>query len=231
MPRTPLFIVLEGIDGSGTTTQIRALAPRLQPCVVTCEPTYDEIGLLIRDRMTRNADLSQGKKIALALLFAADRIEHIDDLIHPYLNCGHDVLSDRYVMSSFAYQSLDSPLKWIQMLNAHARDPDITFFVDVPVDLAQERILERAKKENTPVSIFDRLERQQRIFEQYHTVLATKGALTGGRKRSLVQLESMIEPDPSPIVIVDGRQRPEDLTEQLLSLIELRRDQKEATKR
>src|SRR5574341_2498330 len=113
----PLFIALEGIDGSGKTTQVRALADRLSPSVTTAEPTHThELGLLLRDQFDRRRAQTreQYDPKPIALLFAADRLEHYKHFIRPALGVGQHVICDRYVMSSLAYQTLDCDEYWVK---------------------------------------------------------------------------------------------------------------------
>lgn len=105
---TPKFIVLEGIDGSGTTTQLSRVSAALRTLGhrvhETREPTGGRIGKLIREQLSDPSGVSAR---CLALLFAADRIDHLDREILPALARGEVVVCDRYVMSSLVYQSLD----------------------------------------------------------------------------------------------------------------------------
>ncbi|CDK38119.1 thymidylate kinase [Halorubrum sp. AJ67] len=107
---TGRFISIEGVDGAGTTTQAQAVADELverhdglteDDTLVTAEPTDGEIGRLIRTGLAGDIELSQQ---ALALLFAADRVNHIKTTIEPALNDGKTVITDRYYLSSYAYQ-------------------------------------------------------------------------------------------------------------------------------
>src|SRR5579864_7294663 len=106
-----LFIVLEGLDGAGTTTQLVRLAERLRRAgervVATAEPTDGPIGALIRQALRRRLVHRDGRALtdeSLALLFAADRVDHVAGEIEPALARGQHVLCDRYVLSSLAYQ-------------------------------------------------------------------------------------------------------------------------------
>jgi len=137
-----LFIVLEGIDGSGTTTQARLLADWLggqdRSVDLTCEPTRTRVGALIREALRR--DGPDFDERALALLFAADRVDHLEAQIVPVLEAGRDVVSDRYVLSSLAYQSAQLDLDWVRTLNRYAFDPDVTVLLDAPAELCLARL-------------------------------------------------------------------------------------------
>lgn len=148
-----LFIVLEGIDGAGTTTQCRRLSERLGSehpgldVTITAEPTTRPVGRMIRDvlkgRLTGTTPSGESSPFdlrALALLFAADRLDHVVSEVEPLLAGGHVVLADRYVLSSLAYQGMDAPRDWVAGINRFAPRPDVTFFIDVPPEVAWQRI-------------------------------------------------------------------------------------------
>jgi dTMP kinase len=149
-----VFIVVEGIDGSGSTTHTKLLGKALRQrglkVVETCEPSSGPIGSMIRQVLQRRlfvADATGPRAFAwstMALLFAADRMDHLDSTVVPALREGAVVLSDRYDLSSLAYQSVTSPtgekvVPWIRELNAAALRPDLTVVIDVPVEVAEER--------------------------------------------------------------------------------------------
>lgn len=167
MQRGP-FIVLEGIDGSGTTTQRAALQARLQQSGwrvhATAEPTEGPIGGLIRDALTGARDLAED---TLALLFAADRIQHVNTTIAPRLRDGELVLCDRYLLSSLAYQSVQLPLPWVLEINAQALRPDLTVLLDVGPEVAADR---RRHRGSAPER-FDALERQRAVAENYQRLV------------------------------------------------------------
>jgi len=149
-----VFVVVEGIDGSGSTTHTKLLGKALRQrglkVVETCEPSAGPIGALIRQVLQRRlfvADAAGPREFAwstMALLFAADRMDHLDSTVVPALRDGAVVLSDRYDLSSLAYQSVTAPggdkvVPWIRELNARALRPDLTVVIDVPVEVAEER--------------------------------------------------------------------------------------------
>ncbi|WP_456365990.1 dTMP kinase [Thermococcus sp.] len=172
-----VFIVLEGIDGAGKSTQAKMLAEwfeeRGQEVVLTKEPTDTAFGKLIRRLVLTGGRVGiiDGAKIsheAEALLFAADRAEHIHKLIRPSLEEGKVVISDRYFYSSLAYQwarGLD--LEWLIDLNRFAIRPDIAILLDIPVRESMRRIKGRSIKTE-----FDRIFELQRSVRDNYLKLA-----------------------------------------------------------
>jgi dTMP kinase len=163
------FIVLEGLDGAGTTTQLERLAgwleTRGQAVVRTHEPTDGPIGRVIRASL--RAEDGAPAMDTLPWLFAADRADHLSRLVEPSLASGAWVLSDRYLHSSLAYQSLTLPLEDVYALNKTFRAPDLTIFVELPVDTCLERILARGGT----LEIYERRDRLERIARAYDAVL------------------------------------------------------------
>jgi dTMP kinase len=142
-------VVVEGLDGAGTTTQARLLAEALRRrgrrVHVTAEPSGGPVGALIRQVLTRRVGGGKGRAFdgaALALLFAADRLDHVAAEIGPRLAEGVDVVCDRFTLSSLAYQGVTTGrLAWVEALNARAAVPDATLFLRVrpAVSLARRR--------------------------------------------------------------------------------------------
>jgi dTMP kinase len=166
------FIVLEGIDGSGTTTQGQALVAAFeragQRAHFTHEPSGLPIGLLLRQLLSGGPELERPAWDALALLFAADRLQHLSSEIEPLLARGVTVVSDRYDLSSLAYQSATAPggaaeLPWLRAINQRARRPDVTLVFDVDAAVAEQR---RAQRGGRP-ELFERRELQARLAAIY----------------------------------------------------------------
>lgn len=179
----PKFIALEGIDGSGTTTQLSRVAERLRArghaVCETREPSVGRIGKMIRELLT----VHPGEKRTvdshcLALLFAADRLEHLNREIKPALARGEIVLCDRYVLSSLVYQSLDCDSEWIGIINQEAQWPDMTFVLDLDAELAVERVDARRGRTGDPEERFDAIETQRRVAEGYRTEIGPYPKLT-----------------------------------------------------
>ena len=142
------LIVLEGIDGSGTTTQTERLVAHLRQhgrtAVSTREPSGGPIGRLLREVLLGQHRMPGGVSVdgrTMALLFAADRIDHLQREIEPLLAAETDVVSDRYLMSSLAYQAEEADREWVALLARGVRPPDLTILLDIPVELAAQRRL------------------------------------------------------------------------------------------
>lgn len=162
------FIVFEGIDGSGTTTQIRMLKKILETrnisSVVTCEPTNLTIGKILRQLLSGKFYSQKFfRQQIIAQLFAADRLIHWGEIIEPALKQGKWVLCDRYKYSSFAYQSLFCNQDWVESINGFAPDPDLVLFFDIQSDIALKRVTQRGK----PLEIYEKSEIQQKVNNNY----------------------------------------------------------------
>jgi dTMP kinase len=160
-----LFITFEGLDGSGKTTQVEMLASYLKKkrkkieVVVTHEPGGTRIGELIRDILL-NPGLKEMAHMTEALLYAADRAQHVEELIRPALNEGKVVICDRFIDSSLAYQGVARGLglEGIRNLNEWAVGdlyPDLTFLLQVSYDTCRTRLAQEKA---------DRLEVETEIF-------------------------------------------------------------------
>jgi len=162
MNKKGIFLVIEGLDGSGKTTQAILLAERLSKShqvMLTAEPSKGKIGTFIRESCLY--EQTRLPTEAEALLFAADRIEHMQKELKPALDEGKLVICDRYVYSSLAYQgSAGLSLEWIKTINARALQPDFSLFLDVSPD----RVLERLQRKK---SVMETLETQQKVREIY----------------------------------------------------------------
>ncbi len=164
------FIALEGIDGSGKSSQIGPLVRRLAglgvPCRETREPTGGPVGSLIRQIFTGRVTADNR---VIAALYAADRIDHLVNEVDGLLSAldqGITVVSDRYYFSSYAYHSVDADMDWVIQANALSAQllrPTLTVFLDVPVETALARIRENRFVEE----IFDGEDRLRRTRELY----------------------------------------------------------------
>ncbi len=206
--RRGLLIVLEGIDGAGTTTQAALLGERLagrtDAVVVTAEPSAGPVGMLIRNvlrgRVTGASDpagrATTFDRRALALLFAADRLDHVACEVEPVLERGGVVISDRYLLSSLAYQGLDAPREWVAEINRFAPVPDLTVFLEVPAEVAWSRIgRARAGRD-----LFETVEMLERVASAYREVLTREGL---GR-----------------VVVMDGTRPRQEVADRVFSAVE-----------
>jgi len=204
MARTGRFIVLEGIDGAGTTTQAELLRTELgregRQVLTTGEPSDGPIGTLIRQALTGtlHPPIQWGalSDDALALLFAADRLDHLRAQILPALERGQVVICDRYLLSSLAYQGSILPVDWVEQINARAISPDLTIFLEVNAEIAAERRASRGGK----AELFENPERQRKVIQQYLAAIRSRG----GKER---------------IARVDGNRPLAEVSAEVLSLV------------
>ena len=157
------FICVEGLDGCGKTTQTKTLVKNLQAegfdAVYTAEPSRGKIGGFLRGYCLQSE--KRVPSMVEALLFAADRVEHLKREVVPALNEGKTVVSDRYVYSSLAYQGATGlDLGWIREINKWAMHPDLAVFVDVEPETAIRRTKPRK-------SVMENLETQRKVREVY----------------------------------------------------------------
>lgn len=158
------LICIEGLDRSGKTTQSRLLVEALRnrglEAVYTTEPSAGDIGRFIKRYVLRRR-----KRLPVsieALLFAADRIDHLEREIKPMLEKGKIVVSDRYVYSSLAYQGAAGlDVEWIREVNRMALKPDLAIYLDVPIEIIIKRCVRRRK------SVMESPEIQVKVHEIY----------------------------------------------------------------
>jgi len=163
MEKKGVFICIEGLDASGKTTHAHRLVRNLRSkgfdAVYTTEPSRGEIGRFIRTYILQRK--RRVPSVVEALLFAVDRVDHVEKEIKPALENEKIVVSDRYVYSSLAYQGAAGlDLKWIEEINRLALPPDLAIYIDVPPEVVVKRI--RRKK-----SVMERLETQRKVREVY----------------------------------------------------------------
>ena len=164
------FIALEGIDGSGKSTQIKYLREKLNQngilCYTTMEPTDSPIGSMIHQIMTGRM---KADPRVIAALFVADRLDHLlndIDGIASKIEEGVTVLTDRYYFSSYAYHSVDMPMDWVIQANGQCRQilqPTVTVFIDIDPDTAIERIA----KNRFHQELFEKKSRLVKVREMY----------------------------------------------------------------
>lgn len=137
-----LFVTIDGLGGAGKTTTAQLVVDELHmralPALYTCEPSDSPIGRFVR------AQFGTINGAALACLVAADRLDHVADVINPALRSGTIVVCDRYVASSLVLQSLDGvPVSYINALNSPAPRPDLAVVLEASADTAWSRITGR----------------------------------------------------------------------------------------
>jgi dTMP kinase len=178
------FIVFEGLDGAGTTTQSELLATALRAKGRTVhlahQPSGGAVGLLIRQILagrtaTQRADgkLDIVDERVMALLFAADRLDHLTSQIEPRLARGEDVILDRYTLSSLAYQGTSVSHEFIQAANRYARKADLTLFLYVPAQVAFERVCKRGAK----LERYETAAQMQQIEREYNRLVGTDASV------------------------------------------------------
>ncbi len=158
------FIVIDGLDGAGKSTQARLLDKYLREkgykTFLTSEISHGVIGGILRAYLDGRLNLP---KEALPLLFAADRIDHTETKIKPALERGMIVICDRYFPSNLAYQSLLFDMEWLKSIERFALNPDLIIILDVSV----EEALRRLQKERIFFSLYEKKEKFQKVRDAF----------------------------------------------------------------
>lgn len=199
-----LFITLEGPDGSGKTTILENIKKELEArnidVVSTREPGGSKIGEEIRDIILSNDNTELGSETE-ALLYAASRAQHIHQLIEPALRAGRLVISDRFLMSSLAYQGVGrdlgiEPVKMINDFGLRSIEPDLILFFHID----PEETLRRKTSEGSG----DRLENEGSSFHR---------KVYDGYK-------ALIDKYPKNVVVIDARKSIANVTGQAMAAID-----------
>jgi dTMP kinase len=156
------LIAIEGVDGAGTTTQTQRLAAHFD-LYATREPSDGPIGKELRAIL--RGERGRIPETAVALMFAADRLEHVANEIRPQPRA---VISDRYLLSSLVYQSLNVPRDFVATINREAPHADLTILVDVPAEVAAERRAARGGLKER----YDDDDVQRRLVDAYRREIA-----------------------------------------------------------
>ena len=194
------FIVLEGLDGCGTTTQTGLLAEKLEKAgidaIKTNEPTDGSIGRFIRSVLQKKESVDP---FTLALLFSADRNEHVngENGIIKHTEAGKKVICDRYLFSSLAYQSLFMDFSTVAELNSYYPLPEYLFYIDLSPEECQKRMAARGEE----AELFERLELQRKIEANY--------------KKSL----ALLSDSGMNTIIIDGRAPKEEIHRQICKVL------------
>jgi len=201
-----LFIALEGIDGSGKSTQMKLLTKKLEEAghkvYATFEPTNGPIGTMIRTIL--KGDTPTDDRI-IAGLFVADRLDHLlnqENGILKKMDEGYTVICDRYCFSSYAYQGTHMSIDWVIAANAMSASilkPDVNVFIDIDPEVSMQRI---ATNRDT-IEIYENLENQKKVKEKFFEAFARMK-------------------DQEKIFIVEGNRKPEmianDIFEELQTI-------------
>lgn len=195
------FIVFEGIDGSGISTQTQRLKSYLEAeygikAILAKEPSEGPIGTIIRQVLSgRTIGFDDS---SLALLFAADRIDHNKNTIIPVLEQGDFVICDRYLWSSYAYQGRHNEVSWIKEINKYAIKPDLTIFIKVRPETSLQRITgSRFKTE-----IFEKVDILQQVLANY------------------IKLSEEWKDSGEQVVEIEGERHPDIVEMEIRSVIE-----------
>jgi len=160
------FVVIEGLDGSGQTTQVKLLGnffiEKGYEVVLTKEPTLaSSAGKEIRDALDKKVE---AEPLKLQELFTLDRKEHLERLIEPALKEGKIVISDRYFFSTFAFGAADGlDLEWLIGLNNDFLLPDLTFILQVSPEVCVRRI----EKRGQGIKLFEKKEKLEKVWQTY----------------------------------------------------------------
>lgn len=163
------FIVFEGLDGSGTTTQASLLFEYFKKqgrkAYLTSEPTGSMIGGVIKSRLSGAWESSPE---CLQLLFSADRAYHLEKEIVPLLQKGIDVICTRYILSALAYGSLEiKDEKWLEEINKKFIVPDTTFFLKTK----PETCIKRIRRERMHKELFEKKDDLIKVYKNYLKLL------------------------------------------------------------
>lgn len=194
---TGKFIAFEGLDGSGSSTQIQLLAKSLEKSehkvMLTKEPTNNIIGGLIRGLLTKTWETSAE---GFQLLFAADRAHHLFREVEPAIDEGKIVITDRYFFSTFAFgASIGLPTEWSRAINSRFRLPDLTILLKVRPEVCLLRI---GKSSRAGFEYFEEKEKLEKTWEIY---------------------ESLSRDPKNKMVVVDGERTIEKISEEILKVV------------
>ncbi len=180
------FIVLEGIDGAGTSTQIKKICEtNPEKYVATAEPTKNETGKFLRRMLGGEFQVDEKTN---AYLFAADRCEHIFGKggVKELCDSGKIVVSDRYFFSSMAYQSVSCGDELPRLLNSPFPLPEYLFFFEINPEISLGRVNARNEKKE----IYETIEKQKKIAAQYDKVISEYEASTAESGMKVIRVDA-----------------------------------------
>jgi dTMP kinase len=164
------FIALEGLDGSGKSTQIKLLAEKLKghglKIYTTAEPTNSRIGHIIKDIFKHKMEADHR---TIAALYAADRLDHLTnktDGILKKIEEGYTVITDRYYFSSYAYHGTHMDINWVITANSLSADllrPDLNIYIDI----TPEESMRRLNKGRDSIELYESIENLRQVKEKY----------------------------------------------------------------
>jgi dTMP kinase len=164
------FIALEGLDGSGKSTQIKLLAEKLKgqglKIYTTAEPTNSRIGHIIKDIFKHKMEADHR---TIAALYAADRLDHLTnktDGILKKMEEGYTVITDRYYFSSYAYHGTHMDINWVITANSLSADllrPDLNIYIDI----TPEESMRRLNKGRDSIELYESIENLRQVKEKY----------------------------------------------------------------
>lgn len=165
-----VFVAFEGLDGCGKSTAAAGVATCLQKRLgkdrvcLTCEPTQGRYGRQLRESFG-GMRLNPEEEL---LLFLQDREEHVREIIEPELGLGKVVLTDRYYLSTIAYQSMRGfEVDYLERCNERFPQPDLTILIDIPVSVALERIMNSRGEVPNSFEGERTLEHCKRVYDAY----------------------------------------------------------------
>lgn len=168
------FIAFEGIDGSGKSTQVKILKEKLEAAglkvYTTCEPTDSPMGKMIRDIFSHKIEADHR---TIAALFVADRLDHLLNKTNGILKMleeGYTVITDRYYLSSYAYQSPHMDLNWViqaNSLSAGLLRPDLNIYIDISPEIS----IERLNKGRTSIELYETIENLRNVRDKYFEII------------------------------------------------------------
>ncbi len=195
------LIVFEGLDGAGTTTQMKLLGKvyedRKRKVFITHEPTDNPIGKLVRSALRKEFSTTPS---SLALLYASDRDDHLYNSEYgmgKYLEDGYTVISDRYFYSSIAYQGVELGFDYVLSLNSHFPNADVIIYIDTPVEDSMARIEKRGEEKE----LFEKEEYLRKVRENYNKIFSSL---------------------PSSVLLIklDGRKSIEEISKEIIRSLE-----------